>query len=84
MPDADETMRGEPLAHEPHQVIECPGVAERDAVAPRLLGDYAAVAVLRHEPRRGEQRLGLSARDEFEPARAFGEERELDSSTSPR
>ena len=70
MTHADEAMVGEPFLRESHQVVERARMTERNAVAARLLGDHAAVAVLRDEPRRREQRFGLPACDEVESGRA--------------
>ena len=72
VPDADEPVLGEPLAQERDQVIERAGVAERDAVAPRLLVDDVAPSPSL-ATNRGDvyNALGLPARDEREAVARF-------------
>ncbi len=78
MADGYQSVVGEPLAQERHEVVERAVVAELRAFAPSAFGEQLAVRVLRDEPRGRVETFGLPARDESEVAVSCGEQRELE------
>src|SRR5438477_6425174 len=78
MSDTDEPMLGELVAEKTDEMFERAIMTELDAVAPCLLGDDRAAAVLGDEARRRVQTFRLPARDERHAIRLLRKQRELE------
>ena len=76
--DGYQSVQGELLAQERHQVVECAVMAELRALAPGALGEHLAARVLRDKSGCRVETLGLPARDEVKIVSRGGEQRELE------
>jgi len=72
MPDADQTMRREPIPQRSNEIVERAVVAQPDALAPRFFAQQLSGRRLGDETGRGVQTLRLSARDQLESNAVLG------------